>query len=138
MTSDDRELHFLSISFDGAHERWLTALSHGARIVLRGQALWSVQQTYDCLRDEGITVAAFPPGYLRQLSEWAELKGDAPGLRVLCFAGEAFSRTMMHHAIRHLKPQIIIIGYGPTETVVTLTLWQSSAETADFEHHYAR
>ncbi|MDF0752669.1 amino acid adenylation domain-containing protein, partial [Marinobacter sp. 71-i] len=94
LTPDDRELHFLSISFDGAHERWLTALSHGARIVLRDQALWSVQETYDCLLNEGITVAAFPPSYLRQLAEWAELKGQPPGVRIYCFAGEAFSRQM--------------------------------------------
>lgn len=137
MTSADRELHFLSISFDGAHERWLTALSHGARVVLRDQSLWSAQQTFDCLQDHGITVAAFPPGYLRQLSDWAELKGEAPALRVLCFAGEAFSRTLMHHVIRHLKPQTIINGYGPTETVVTPTLWQVSADTADFDSAYA-
>lgn len=32
LTPEDRELHFLSISFDGAHERWLTALSHGTRL----------------------------------------------------------------------------------------------------------
>ncbi|BES72570.1 hypothetical protein RE428_35880 [Marinobacter nanhaiticus D15-8W] len=137
LTPDDRELHFLSISFDGAHERWLTALSHGARIVLRDQALWSVQQTYDCLIEEGITVAAFPPSYLRQLAEWAELKGQPPGVRIYCFAGEAFSRQMMHHAIEHLKPDWVINGYGPTETVVTPTLWRVPAETADFDSPYA-
>ncbi|MDG5498192.1 non-ribosomal peptide synthase/polyketide synthase [Marinobacter sp. BGYM27] len=137
LTEDDRELHFLSISFDGAHERWLTPLSQGARVVLRDQALWSVQQTYDCLIEEGITVAAFPPSYLRQLAEWAELKGQPPGVRIYCFAGEAFSRQMMHHAITHLQPDWIINGYGPTETVVTPTLWRQAADTADFTSAYA-
>ncbi|RUT72719.1 peptide synthase, partial [Marinobacter sp. NP-6] len=137
LTPEDRELHFLSISFDGAHERWLTALSHGARIVLRDQALWSVQETYDCLIHEGITVAAFPPSYLRQLAEWAELKGQPPGVRIYCFAGEAFSRQMMHHAIEHLQPDWVINGYGPTETVVTPTLWRIAADTADFDSAYA-
>ena len=37
LTAEDRELHFLSVSFDGAHERWLTPLSHGARVVIRDQ-----------------------------------------------------------------------------------------------------
>ncbi|WP_421857977.1 non-ribosomal peptide synthase/polyketide synthase [Marinobacter salarius] len=137
LTPEDRELHFLSSSFDGAHERWLTALSHGARIVLRDQALWSVQETYDCLIHEGITVAAFPPSYLRQLAEWAELKGQPPGVRIYCFAGEAFSRQMMHHAIEHLQPDWVINGYGPTETVVTPTLWRIAADTADFDSAYA-
>lgn len=137
LTPEDRELHFLSISFDGAHERWLTALSHGTRLVLRDQALWSVQETYDCLMREGITVAAFPPSYLRQLAEWAELKGQPPGVRTYCFAGEAFSRQMLRHAIEHLRPEWIINGYGPTETVVTPTLWRVPAETADFDSAYA-
>ncbi|MFT0635420.1 AMP-binding protein, partial [Pseudomonas sihuiensis] len=45
-TAEDRELHFLTVSFDGAHERWLPPLRHGAPLVIRGQQLWSVQQTY--------------------------------------------------------------------------------------------
>ncbi len=34
-----REFHFLSFSFDGAHERWLTALTSGASVVLRDDSL---------------------------------------------------------------------------------------------------
>jgi non-ribosomal peptide synthetase component F len=60
-TPEDREFHFLSISFDGAHERWMTPMCYGARVVLRDQELWSVEQTYDTLIREGITVAAFRP-----------------------------------------------------------------------------
>ncbi|MCL7931124.1 amino acid adenylation domain-containing protein [Halomonas llamarensis] len=137
LTADDRELHFLSISFDGAHERWLSPLSRGARVVLRDQSLWSVQQTYDCLLDEGITVAAFPPSYLRQLAEWAEHQGRPPGVKTYCFAGEAFDRGMLRHAIAALQPDWVINGYGPTETVVTPTLWRAAAEEADFTSAYA-
>nr|GFA89339.1 enniatin synthase [Tanacetum cinerariifolium] len=70
-TPEDRKFHFLSISFDGAHEGWMMPLCYGARVVLRDQELWSVEQTYDTLIREGITVASFPPSYLRQLSDWA-------------------------------------------------------------------
>ncbi|WP_256602134.1 non-ribosomal peptide synthase/polyketide synthase [Pseudomonas sp. RIT412] len=136
-TPEDRKFHFLSISFDGAHEGWMMPLCYGARVVLRDQELWSVEQTYDTLIREGITVASFPPSYLRQLSDWAGLQGKGPGVKTYCFAGEAFSREMLHDVIRNLQPLWIINGYGPTETVVTPTLWLASAETADFTTAYA-
>ncbi|MNZ26438.1 Linear gramicidin synthase subunit B [compost metagenome] len=112
-------------------------MCHGARVVLRDQELWSVEQTYDTLIREGITVAAFPPSYLRQLSDWAGVQGKGPGVKTYCFAGEAFSREMLHDVIRNLQPEWIINGYGPTETVVTPTLWLESAEKADFTTAYA-
>ena len=136
-TPEDRKFHFLSISFDGAHEGWMMPLCYGARVVLRDQELWSVEQTYDTLIREGITVASFPPSYLRQLSDWAGVQGKGPGVKTYCFAGEAFSREMLHDVIRNLQPLWIINGYGPTETVVTPTLWLASAETADFTTAYA-
>ncbi|WP_296188800.1 non-ribosomal peptide synthase/polyketide synthase [Pseudomonas sp. UBA1879] len=136
-TAEDRKFHFLSISFDGAHEGWMMPMCYGARVVLRDQELWSVEQTYDTLIREGITVASFPPSYLRQLSDWAGLQGKGPGVKTYCFAGEAFSREMLHDVIRNLQPLWIINGYGPTETVVTPTLWLASAETADFTTAYA-
>ncbi|MFG6175962.1 amino acid adenylation domain-containing protein [Halomonas sp. THAF12] len=137
LTPDDREFHFLSISFDGAHERWLSPLSQGARVVLRDQQLWSAERTYDCLRDEGITVAAFPPSYLRQLADWADHRGAPPGVKTYCFAGEAFDRDMLRHAVATLQPEWVINGYGPTETVVTPTLWRVAAGQADFTSAYA-
>ncbi|WP_460042944.1 non-ribosomal peptide synthase/polyketide synthase [Pseudomonas sp. S2_H01] len=136
-TPEDRKFHFLSISFDGAHEGWMMPMCYGARVVLRDQELWSVEQTYDTLIREGITVASFPPSYLRQLSDWAGVQGKGPGVKTYCFAGEAFSREMLHDVIRNLQPLWIINGYGPTETVVTPTLWLASAETADFTTAYA-
>ncbi|WP_268800676.1 non-ribosomal peptide synthase/polyketide synthase [Pseudomonas huanghezhanensis] len=136
-TPQDRKFHFLSISFDGAHEGWMMPLCYGARVVLRDQELWSVEQTYDTLIREGITVASFPPSYLRQLSDWAGVQGKGPGVKTYCFAGEAFSREMLHDVIRNLQPEVIINGYGPTETVVTPTLWLAPAATADFTTAYA-
>jgi len=137
MTPEDRELHFLSIGFDGAHERWLTPLCYGACVVLRGQDLWSVQQTHHRLIRDRITVAAFPPSYLHQLADWALQEGRAPGVKTYCFAGEAFNRKLLHHVISSLQPQWVINGYGPTETVITPTLWRASAQTADFDGCYA-
>ncbi|MFA0724511.1 AMP-binding protein, partial [Vibrio sp. 10N.222.49.E5] len=52
MTPDDVELHFASISFDGAIERWTVPLAFGSRLVIRDQSLWSAQQTCDVLARE--------------------------------------------------------------------------------------
>src|SRR6202007_3116981 len=45
MSEADCELHFMSFAFDGAHERWLTTLTHGARLLIRDDSLWTAEQT---------------------------------------------------------------------------------------------
>src|SRR2546427_13111511 len=71
MRANSRELHFMSFSFDGAHERWLTALSIGAGLVLREPQMWTAEQAWEALRHHGISNAAFPPAYLAQIADWA-------------------------------------------------------------------
>ena len=72
------ELLFMSFSFDGAHERWLTALTVGAGLAVRDQELWTAEKTYDALRHYRITNAAFPPAYLGQIAECASSRTDPP------------------------------------------------------------
>uniref|UniRef100_UPI0028AEB422 non-ribosomal peptide synthetase n=1 Tax=Pseudomonas nitroreducens TaxID=46680 RepID=UPI0028AEB422 len=134
MTSDDRELIFMSFAFDGAHERWLTALSHGGSLLIRNDALWTAEQTLEQLRRHAVTVAAFPPAYLQQLAEQATAldkeHGHAPSMRIYCFGGDAVPEAAYQLAHQALKPQHLINGYGPTETVVTPMLWKADARTA--------
>ena len=68
MSPRDRELIFMSFSFDGAHERWLTALAHGGSVAVRGDDPWTPEETLEALHRHGVTVAAFPPAYLQQLA----------------------------------------------------------------------
>ncbi|QXH44123.1 amino acid adenylation domain-containing protein [Pseudomonas xanthosomatis] len=130
MSPADCELHFMSFAFDGAHERWLTALSHGARLLLRGDGLWTAPQTLEQMRRHRVSVAAFPPVYLQQLAEQAELEGDAPAVRVYCFGGDAVPKASFERVRAALAPQWIINGYGPTETVVTPLIWRADAQQA--------
>ncbi|RWU21428.1 non-ribosomal peptide synthetase [Pseudomonas alkylphenolica] len=127
MSSTDCELLFMSFAFDGAHERWLTALTHGGRLLLRDDSLWTPEQTFDALHRHGVTVAAFPPVYLQQLAQVAEQRGNPPPLRIYCFGGDAVPQASFELARRALKPQFIINGYGPTETVVTPLIWKAAA-----------
>ncbi|MGF6097386.1 amino acid adenylation domain-containing protein [Pseudomonas sp. 18175] len=125
MSPADCELHFMSFAFDGAHERWLTALTHGGRLLLRGDSLWTAPQTLEQMRRHHVTVAAFPPVYLQQLAEQAEQDGDAPPVRVYCFGGDAVPKASFERVKAALAPQWIINGYGPTETVVTPLIWKA-------------
>ena len=125
MSPRDCELQFMSLAFDGAHERWLTALSHGARLLLRGDEVWSPEQTCQAMRDHGVTVTALPPVYLQQLAEHVEQVGNPPAVRIYCFGGDAVPQASYALAWRVLRPQYIVNGYGPTETVVTPLLWKA-------------
>ncbi len=128
MTPADCELHFMSFAFDGAHERWLTPLTHGSSLLLRDDSLWSPEQTYTAMQENGVTVAAFPPVYLQQLAEHAEQQGNPPAVRIYCFGGDAVPHDSFERARAALAPQHIINGYGPTETVVTPLIWKAGRD----------
>ncbi|MFJ4158238.1 amino acid adenylation domain-containing protein, partial [Pseudomonas sp. NPDC089752] len=128
MSERDCELHFMSFAFDGAHERWLTTLSHGGRLLIRDSSLWTAEQTYQAMHRHGVTVAAFPPAYLQQLAEHAERDGNPPPVRIYCFGGDAVAQASFELAKRALRPQFIINGYGPTETVVTPLIWKAGPQ----------
>ncbi|MDO5103942.1 MAG: amino acid adenylation domain-containing protein [Lautropia sp.] len=121
------EFHFMSFSFDGAHERWLTALCSGARLVLRDDELWTPDTTLDILHRERVTVAAFPPAYLMQLADAAQASANPPPVEVYCFGGEAMPAAGYDKVRKTLKPLTLINGYGPTETVVTPLIWKTAA-----------
>jgi amino acid adenylation domain-containing protein/non-ribosomal peptide synthase protein (TIGR01720 family) len=124
------ELHFMSFSFDGAHERWLASLCTGTGLALRDQQLWSAEQTYEALHRHGVTHAAFPPAYLGQIADWALARGDAPPVELYVFGGEAMPRAAYDKVRFALGPRILINGYGPTETVVTPLIWKTGADQA--------
>ncbi|MEJ5865461.1 amino acid adenylation domain-containing protein [Pseudomonas farsensis] len=128
MGPQDCELLFMSFAFDGAQERWLTALSHGARVMVRGDTLWSPEQTYQQLREHQVTVAAFPPVYLQHLADHAEREGNPPAVRIYCFGGDAVPEASFERVKRTLAPRAIFNGYGPTETVVTPLLWRAGPD----------
>ena len=123
MTPDDVELQFASISFDGAVERWTVPLVFGSRVVIRDQALWSAEKCCEVLQQEGVSIACFPPSYMGPLLDWIEQAQPDLRVRSWTLGGEAFTRETFERMQQVLKPQRILNGYGPTETVVTPMLW---------------
>ncbi|WP_394558369.1 amino acid adenylation domain-containing protein [Aquipseudomonas alcaligenes] len=136
MTSDDVELHFASISFDGALERWTVPLAFGSRLVIRDQELWSAEKTCQVIADEGVTISCLPPSYAQQLLDWVESQGLKLPVRSWTLGGEAFTRETYERLQKVLQPQRIINGYGPTETVVTPLIWEAYPGDS-FEAAYA-
>ncbi|SEI40591.1 non-ribosomal peptide synthase domain TIGR01720/amino acid adenylation domain-containing protein [Azotobacter beijerinckii] len=130
MTAEDVELHFASISFDGAVERWAVPLAFGSRLVIRDQQLWSAEQTCEVLQREGVTIACFPPSYVGQLLDWIEAQHLKLPVRSWTLGGEAFTRETYERLQRVLQPKRIVNGYGPTETVVTPLIWEAFPGTA--------
>ncbi|MCA4965396.1 non-ribosomal peptide synthetase [Pseudomonas sp. Y24-6] len=127
-----RELHFMSFAFDGAQERWLSVMLAGGSLVIRDDNLWTPEQTLEVLQRHGVTVACFPPAYLQQMAEVAERLGNPPAVEVYCFGGDAVPEASFEQVKRALRPQRLVNGYGPTETVVTPLLWRAEvSETCD-------
>ncbi|MBB1650688.1 non-ribosomal peptide synthetase [Delftia sp. UME58] len=131
-----RELHFMSFSFDGAHERWLAPLCVGAGLALREEELWTAEQAYEALRRYGVTNAAFPPAYLGQIADWAHQREDVPPVELYVFGGEAMPKMAYEKVRNSLRPRLLINGYGPTETVVTPLIWKTTADRS-FDCAYA-
>ncbi|WP_363322859.1 amino acid adenylation domain-containing protein [uncultured Alcanivorax sp.] len=123
MTPEDVELQFASISFDGAVERWTVPLAFGSRVVIRDQELWSAEKCCEVLQKENVTIACFPPSYVGPLLDWIEQEKPELKVRSWTLGGEAFTRETFERMQQVLKPQRILNGYGPTETVVTPMLW---------------
>ncbi|HAT29993.1 MAG TPA: hypothetical protein DCW29_03820, partial [Janthinobacterium sp.] len=136
MSAASRELHFLSISFDGAHERWIVPLIVGGCVVLRGDALWSAAETHAAMRAHRVNNAGFPTSYVQQLAEWADGRAGAAPLRLLSFGGEGMPRATFETVRRVLAPACLINGYGPTETVISPLAWKTTAD-ASFEGAFA-
>src|SRR5207237_741720 len=77
-----------------------------------------------------------PPAYLQQVADWVEQSGNPPPVRLYSFGGEAMPKAGFDKVKRTLKPQILINGYGPTETVVTPLVWKVDG-SADCDKAYA-
>lgn len=125
-----REFHFLSMSFDGAHERWIVPLIHGGAIILTDRTPWPEEQTLDTLARHRATHAGFPPAYLGALAEAAAGRASVPEVDIYSFGGEAMTAAGFARIAQTLRPRLMINGYGPTEAVISPLAWKVPAQTS--------
>ncbi|MET3819668.1 amino acid adenylation domain-containing protein [Burkholderia ambifaria] len=119
----DRLLHFASVNFDAAHECWLAPLAVGASVTIAPPQPFAPDAAHALMVRESVSVAAFPPAYLREFAAHAARDGVPPALRVLAFGGEALPQQAFEFVRRTFPSVRLINGYGPTEAVISPMLW---------------
>ncbi len=127
----DHVLQFASISFDAAAEEIYPALTGGATLVLRNDAMISSASTFlhSCERFD-ITVIDLPTAYWHQIhSEIKEHNIALPtGLRLVIIGGErAIPEYILEWQKAYGKSIRLLNTYGPTETTIVATAWELPA-----------
>jgi len=128
----DRVLQFSQYSFDASLEQILPALAAGARLVMRGEELWSPRQLLRQLQHQQVTVANLPSAYWQQaVREWAPTQGPLTGsrLRLVIAGGERLGRPGLRQWPRlGLTGTRLLNAYGPTEATITATVAEIDPE----------
>jgi aspartate racemase len=122
----DRVLQFSQYSFDASLEQILPTLAAGARLVIRGEELWSPRQLLEQVQSQQVTVLNLPSAYWQQaMGEWAQTPDALAGtrLRLVIAGGERLGRPGLQQWPRlGLAGTRLLNAYGPTETTITATL----------------
>ncbi|WP_341888587.1 amino acid adenylation domain-containing protein [Variovorax sp. YR752] len=126
LTADDRSLQFALPHVDAAIEQCLLPLATGAALVLQPQWCSLASELDALLQRHRVSVVDLPPAYARQL-----LQDQPPfqhAVRLALFGGEAWTGEDLALIRRVLRPARVVNAYGPTEAVITPTLWSAQAE----------
>ncbi|WP_213764828.1 non-ribosomal peptide synthetase [Caballeronia sp. dw_19] len=134
ITPEDRQLHFASISFDAAAEQWLAPLLSGAAIVLRDDTVWPAQRLAAEIKAQKISILDLPPAYINAFAQ--EIEPGAVSVRTCIVGGEGWSRSGFETVKKYLRPERIFNAYGPSETVITSTVWRADG-ASEFDSAYA-
>jgi amino acid adenylation domain-containing protein len=125
LTAEDGALAFSTFSFDASLEQLLPPLLAGARVVVRGQEMWTPADVLRQIKTHQLTIASMPVAYWHQvISEWAldpqQLTGHP--LRLLVAGGERFPLELAQlWQQTPLRSARFFNVYGPTEATITAT-----------------
>ena len=121
----DRVLQFGTLAFDAAIDQVFPALTSGASIVMRGEALWDNEELLAKLFQHGVTVADFSTSHWAQLCQSVRRAGLAlpATLRHVTVGGEAMPTHALQtwHELGAGSETRLLNAYGPTEATVTAT-----------------
>jgi amino acid adenylation domain-containing protein/non-ribosomal peptide synthase protein (TIGR01720 family) len=126
----DRQLQFLSTTFDAFVEEIYPTLCSGATLVLHRQpTTLSPSDLLQVVERYRITVLHSTPVYLHQLVEelWVNGHRLPAALRLIIFGGESLALERLAQLEQTSSPTLRLINaYGPTETTVTATTFERS------------
>ncbi len=130
----DRLLHTASFSFDVAFEDLLAPLTVGAAVIFSDPDLPAPAQLLADIRHRGVTAVDLTPAYWAQILDEVE-KHDTTGLEELTtviVGGEALPPSAVERWCRLAPPtQRLLNAYGPTEAVITTTIYEVDRRRAD-------
>jgi len=128
LRSHDRVLQFSNITFDASLEQILPTLLVGARLVVRGQEIWSPAVLLRHIKQQGLTVINLPPAYWQQaLREWVKRPEQLQGhqLKLVIVGGDRLLPEMVQGWRQTpLRSARLLNAYGPTETTITATFYE--------------
>ena len=128
----DRLLGAYAEGFDASLDQ-MAALVSGSALFSRGGELWSGSDLADRIERWGITVAQMPTSYWRQLAADLLAAGRTipAHLRAIEVGGEAMPAEVARLWPRVAPGTRVVNGYGPTETVITPTVYEVAGEVPD-------
>jgi len=132
---DDNVLQFAAPTFDASLEQILATLAAGACLVLPDARLKPPRDMLALLAAEEITVAEFPPAYLRELVPVLAEAGarSLRRLRRLASGGEALDMDLARELLRLLRAGARLINfYGPTEAAMAASGFVAPADLAPY------
>ncbi|KZN35379.1 amino acid adenylation domain-containing protein [Pseudoalteromonas luteoviolacea] len=112
----DHALLFASMGFDAALEQLLMPLQSGAQLSVVDPKSLGPDALVDYVDTEQVTVVDLPPAYLRHVSK-------LDSVRLCIVGGEGWHQGDFKLAQQSLPHAQFVNAYGPTEAVVTPTLW---------------
>ncbi|MET0398368.1 MAG: amino acid adenylation domain-containing protein, partial [Longimicrobiaceae bacterium] len=130
LTAADRVLVFAAQSFDPFLEQALAPLLAGASVTLRDPVVWTPAEFVEQVQGRGVTVANVAPAYWMQLvRERVTVAALKQALRLMVVGGEALAPpTVRAWDESGEGAGRLLNAYGPTEAVVTATLYETTVE----------
>lgn len=113
LVGSDHVLQFSSMNFDPSIEQIFSTLIVGAKLIMRGEEVWSSETFCRQIQRHRISVVDIPPAYVSFAKSSFTLLDS---LRLLIVGGEALS----FEAIKGIRLNCALMNaYGPTEATIT-------------------
>lgn len=123
-TADDKVLQFASLSFDISLEQLFSAWLRGGCVVLVKRSLLPPAELRALLQTQAVTIADIPPAYWQEMLAIDTLAQDLAALRMLILGSEAVPAGLAQQTRARFPALTIFNAYGPTEAVITPTLYR--------------
>jgi len=126
----DHVLQFASVGFDVFIEQALAPLFSGARLILKSGDFWGHSEFFNAIQRYEITVANLTPAFWELLTtDGMESRPRFKSLRLMIVGGDVMKPEVVLRWRQTESEKIELLNvYGPTETVITATLYRVPAD----------